>query len=815
MASSNLSDKSTSNSSSNDIQFAASTGTFLVLFILAGTIGNGLIIVSILSSKRLRLSSLHLLTLNLAAVNLLECLLNMTFNLTTVLSADTLKEISTICKVNAFFINVLWIESILGITFMVVERRVAMKNTDKTDVIQRPKRVAIMITYTWVHSVAFSIPLATSLVPVSIYSDINSCLISVKSSAVYIGISSICCLVVPVILTLTLFIMTMRTAFTERSAVQAQMTRHQYSNDIDEPKFFKEFAGAKFSGILFTCWLFLVGPFIVAIFIHLYQSSDMNLHSGLQLSQSSIIYFILLWLKYFNVFMLPMFSLCYKKEFWLNFKDVLFCKKKNSVNAVANENNILSLDCQEKSEKIESGTGEKKIKEDKMKEAFIHNSGFQVPVLFATAYGVHIQTSESEVIVEDQGIIGKKCDVMGSQGQLQHFGDDTSDYDSGNELDPFSVSHPVSSKNLENETQPTLQHRSSSQPEVRIKGHSTEKLPSVTVTSAADSGLDISSSKYGVNHSSQTFSYDRSISCPSAVTSVPNFAEQNTSENSQSGQADIPSSHTDTTDQEADVSGRGECENHAYQVDTEDNGRCNNLTSEENVNNDEESRQILDTECSCDGQRRDSYVCVTDTVGAEQISSGVSSPINYRRESLTGEGNVELDSKMATVEVPATPSKKKKRHKKQAKGNTRNSNEDTSPPRPPPRLAPLQGCHPPMYQRMTETETDVPDNSFHHNSIESETGLVTNKAAIYEVKREKKVKNKTRQRNGDSETSLLDSGSSAELKCLKDAMFGPSECEGYSSQVLEVTTPSACKLMDLSKDFDAATPIKSPEDGGD
>jgi hypothetical protein len=87
-----------------------------------------------------------------------------------------------------------------------------------------------------------------------------------------------------------------------------------------------------------------------------------------------------------------------------------------------------------------------------------------------------------------------KCDVLGSQDFLNQC--DTSDYDSSNELDPFSVSHPVTSKTLKDSDE-TLQRRSNSHPEVRIKSDDTEKM-SVTNSSAADSGVDISTSRTAV-----------------------------------------------------------------------------------------------------------------------------------------------------------------------------------------------------------------------------------------------------------------------------------------------------------------------------
>jgi hypothetical protein len=85
---------------------------------------------------------------------------------------------------------------------------------------------------------------------------------------------------------------------------------------------------------------------------------------------------------------------------------------------------------------------------------------------------------------------------LGSQGNLHGYEYETSDYDSSNELDPFSVSHPISAKNLEG-VHPGLQKRSSSHPEVgksskSVKREAGTSKVSIATTSAVDSGLDMS-----------------------------------------------------------------------------------------------------------------------------------------------------------------------------------------------------------------------------------------------------------------------------------------------------------------------------------
>jgi len=412
----------------------------------------------------------------------------------------------------------------------------AVRLPNKYSEIHNPPRIFIMILYTWVHSVLFSLPLATEAVPINSYTHINVCIMSTNSSLSYIGALSICCFVIPIIITVILFIIAIKTVYSERKAHQEVMTRHHYSSEIEEPKFFKELIGAKFAGCLFVCWLIFVAPFLTSIFANLYQASDINSESVyVSGTYSSLIYVIFLKAKYLYVVVLPFFVLFLKKEYWQSFKDVVLCRKHNSVDVESKANKNRDSVSNGTVEQFNLEEEKKREKEEKNKETFIHNSGFQVPVLFATSNGVHIQTYGLDDSSEsDEPVIrGRKCDVIGSQGNLQQVGDDTSDYDSGNEIDPFSVSHPVSSKQIKDIDANVLQKRSNSQPEFRgnkkLSNHATESKTSVTLTSAADSGLDISSKGGTCIHDS-----NESLSGPADTLNIDSESklENNTSETS-------------------------------------------------------------------------------------------------------------------------------------------------------------------------------------------------------------------------------------------------------------------------------------------
>jgi hypothetical protein len=172
---------------------------------------------------------------------------------------------------------------------------------------------------------------------------------------------------------------------------------------------------------------------------------------------------------------LPLLAFTIHKNIWQSFKDRIFCRKRNSVIDATNTEYSpeTTKDCLSDKLKIKVKLGDEKkvVKEENAKEAYIRTTGFQVPVFFATSNGVHIHTlnddeslSENDDVYDNPNVM--KCDVLGSQDFLNQC--DTSDYDSSNELDPFSVSHPVTSKTLKDSDE-TLQRRSNSHPEVRIK----------------------------------------------------------------------------------------------------------------------------------------------------------------------------------------------------------------------------------------------------------------------------------------------------------------------------------------------------------
>lgn len=491
MAASNVSspENGTTNSTTSTDYNCSAKLVFLVIFMVIGLCGNVVLIITLGCNKKQRKSALQLFSLNLAFVNCLDCLFNMSFALASATGSVSWSSEDFLCRLNSFFMNLIWIETILGLMFMSLDRMMATRHSDKYEQFQSMPRFIIMLIYTWVHSISFSAPLLVGAIDVDVYENVQMCMMANNVSIIYTLTMALVCFLIPIIVSIIFFILAIKVSCSEHS-IHAIRSQNQYSKEVEEPKLLKELKGAKYTGILLFLWIIMEVPYIGAQLIRMFRySDDLNINSSFQIPNTYSVDVSLVWIRFGFVLVLPILALLWKKELWQLFKNIILCRKSNLI--VDLELKVENPPSREKLD-LKYSDDKKHVKEEKMKEAFVHNSGFQVPVLFATSRGVHIQTgSDEESDYDEIKIRGRKCDVLGSQGNLQGYEYETSDYDSSNELDPFSVSHPISARKSV-DIHPSLQKRSSSHPEVGKSNNKVGKSASVTATSAADSGLDMS-----------------------------------------------------------------------------------------------------------------------------------------------------------------------------------------------------------------------------------------------------------------------------------------------------------------------------------
>lgn len=396
---------------------------------------------------------------------------------------------------------------------MTLDRMMATRHSDKYEQFQSMPRFIIMLIYTWVHSISFSAPLLVGAIDVDVYKNVQMCMMANNVSIIYTLIMALVCFLIPIIVSLIFFTLAIKVSCSEHS-IHAIRSQNQYSKDVQEPKLLKELNGAKYTGILLFLWIIMEVPYISAQLIRMFRySDDLNISSSFQIPNTYPVDVSLVWIRFGFVLVLPILALLWKKELWQLFKNIILCRKSNLI--VDLELKVENPPSREKLD-LKYSDDKKHVKEEKMKEAFVHNSGFQVPVLFATSRGVHIQTgSDEESDYDEIKIRGRKCDVLGSQGNLQGYEYETSDYDSSNEMDPFSVSHPISARKSA-DVHPSLQKRSSSHPEVGKSNNKGGKPASVTATSAADSGLDMSNNNSSTKDTSSSHQTQEKENVPPA-----------------------------------------------------------------------------------------------------------------------------------------------------------------------------------------------------------------------------------------------------------------------------------------------------------
>lgn len=486
---------------------------FLVIFMVIGLCGNVVLIITLGCNKKQRKSALQLFSLNLAFVNCLDCFFNMSFALASATGSVSWSSEDLLCRLNSFFMNLIWIETILGLMFMTLDRMMATRHSDKYEQFQSMPRFIIMLIYTWVHSISFSAPLLVGAIDVDVYKNVQMCMMANNVSIIYTLIMALVCFLIPIIVSLIFFTLAIKVSCSEHS-IHAIRSQNQYSKDVQEPKLLKELNGAKYTGILLFLWIIMEVPYISAQLIRMFRySDDLNISSSFQIPNTYPVDVSLVWIRFGFVLVLPILALLWKKELWQLFKNIILCRKSNLI--VDLELKVENPPSREKLD-LKYSDDKKHVKEEKMKEAFVHNSGFQVPVLFATSRGVHIQTgSDEESDYDEIKIRGRKCDVLGSQGNLQGYEYETSDYDSSNEMDPFSVSHPISARKSA-DVHPSLQKRSSSHPEVGKSNNKGGKPASVIATSAADSGLDMSNNNSSTKDTSSSHQTQEKENVPPA-----------------------------------------------------------------------------------------------------------------------------------------------------------------------------------------------------------------------------------------------------------------------------------------------------------
>ncbi len=488
----------------------ATRATFMSAFIIIGFVGNSVLIATIAQSSRLRKSSLNLCVVSVAVVNLVDCIINMPLVLGSTIS-EKWDYGQFACQFNAFFVKLTSVAMLLGLTLMALDRMLAVLNpTQYKDRMTKP-RISGFISFTWLQALVLSLPLITGTIPVQPFAARYLCSVGNSASLIYVAMTSLLGYIIPIFATLTFFCVIARIVIKEKLKERNSNSGQAYNVDeVGERKVWREISTSKYVLALFIIWLVFQGPYMLLNYVDQFKNSQEMTSTGANILEFTYLWELDLsfaWMKFSYAIFLPIITFCWRKEIWQKFKNCILCRKSNLI----------------KDASPHSTPNHRYSSEDGQKEHRRQDSqtNGKVPVLFATENGLHFETYETKYGDEDEAsddevydedpleqtavtevATARKCDVMGSRDLMRELDDDTSDYDSTRDIDPFSTSNPISTRteydrqlsksSLSRRALPALQERQTSisndGSRVEDTDH-TDELPEVK-QNAFDSGID-------------------------------------------------------------------------------------------------------------------------------------------------------------------------------------------------------------------------------------------------------------------------------------------------------------------------------------
>ena len=429
----------------------AARATFLAIFVIIGFVGNSVLIATIAQSQRLKLAVLNLFIISIASVNVVDTLINMTLILGSSIS-EKWNFGSFVCQLNAFGVQFVSIVMIMGLMLMSLDRLVAVSSVEKYRVRVTVMKANIGIIIKWVYGIALSIPVVAGAIPTAPAYSRYLCSITKGASVIYITFLSIFGYLIPAMTTLILYILIILSGRKRIKALeikpkekrkQKKMNTEPDADDL--PDLWDEVDAAKFVGVLFILWCICVGPYLLIVTIEEFAFSD-QVNSSITYPWQLELSFA--WMRFGYVIVLPILTIFWRNDFRMRVKHCLLCKK------MSNSSSDYNRDQRGVGTAAAADTPNLKQKKEQKENG-------SVPVLYVTAEGLGLQIAErnsdlgNAVEVEPSEIEANmnsdamsspnttttKCDVFGSQVNLQEDQEDTSDFE---EEDPLAVSNAQS-----------------------------------------------------------------------------------------------------------------------------------------------------------------------------------------------------------------------------------------------------------------------------------------------------------------------------------------------------------------------------------
>ena len=296
--------------------------TILAFITVVAFVGNLVLLVTIGQSASLRRIHFNKHVVNIGIINLMTCILGMPMVIGYSVTSNW-DYGDTMCRVLAHLLISISIAMCLAIFMINLDRVIAITDPVKYNEAVNSIKTAIMIIISWIVAILFPLPLSLNLEPTAPFEHRYICSIDDSSNLDYLIALYSVCFALPSVINILFFVYIAREALSEREAESVEGRRR--------PSAIRLWPEVQSSGvvfILFLLWMVTELPYITLSSIQQYIHSK---QIGNVLPYPSHLDTVFVWLKFCDAFILPFVIFKWRKDIWLKFKDLMFCRKSNGV----------------------------------------------------------------------------------------------------------------------------------------------------------------------------------------------------------------------------------------------------------------------------------------------------------------------------------------------------------------------------------------------------------------------------------------------------------------------------------------------------
>lgn len=352
------------NTTSPTVADVLRTVAFL-LFLITGLTLNCIQISVILQTNQLRTDRFNILLISLAAVNLVDCLGNIPSTALDSHSGNGLWDYdNALNTTDCIIVYLVGMVTLLGLLFMAADRLTEFQSSlgltrHCSGTLTPLACVRIMAVYSWVHGTVLAVPLALPVLG-SAGCQGHAC----HGRVAYLWTMALFGFVLPVCALCCLYGYVIFTAVQQSTACQVYT-----SENVPEPRSacLPDLGDFKYLAWLTVTWFVFQAPLLIARFVLLTGASGEKRHEDVA-SVSFGVGVALRWLFIAYTMLLPVLTFCWRRDTCQKLKRILSCRKANIV--------------------VDSSPSHNGAPHS---SASLQQNSFSVPVLFATANGLHVQ----------------------------------------------------------------------------------------------------------------------------------------------------------------------------------------------------------------------------------------------------------------------------------------------------------------------------------------------------------------------------------------------------------------------------------------